>query len=249
MDSPDRVFFATSNAAAAAYAASPAFATYRVASTETFAGKTVTFENGVVVRLADELAVVRDEASGTETVRSPFPTPPNFDALSRFTHSGYFKLGLHGEGVDFHIDNIDPLHYDLTKPANVDTYVPTVKDYIVSYAPDSNDPSLPIHLTLAQRKYADGYSLESIWVDRTTMLPTRVDYAIHGGGRAGTLSVHYAMTGGSWLVSDVVLHITWSMPLGHISGDLKSHFSDYELSSSAPDPRLANAPPSPTAQP
>jgi hypothetical protein len=238
MDTPDHIFFATSNAAAAAFAASPAFANYRVDSTETFAGKTVSFSNGVSVRLSDERAIVRDVDSGSETLRSPFPTPPNFDALARFTHSGVFKLGLHGESVDYHIGNIDPFHYDLTKPPNVDTYVAMVKDYVVSFAPDSSNSGGPIHLALTQRHYADGYSLQSIWVDPATLLPTRVDFAIHGDGRVGTLSVNYAMTKGSWLVSEVQLHVTWSTMFGHVTGDLDSHFTDYSLTASPPDPRL-----------
>src|SRR6185312_1716799 len=112
MQSAVDTFTSIANATAAVYAKCPPFASYHVKTNLFFFKKDTVIERDITVRTADQVAVVYDAATKKDSLKPPFPAPPNFDGLSNYEASGTFSASMGGDrDLDFRIGNIMPLTY------------------------------------------------------------------------------------------------------------------------------------------
>src|SRR5579875_3153240 len=184
---PDIAFQQTANAAAAAWAARPAYVTY-VTHTHITApslNQSVDIERGVMTRSSDDLAVLQDLPHGAQTVAPAFPLSPTFDALSYFRLS--FSVGWHrrlftnltgpeGNGP------IVPIRFQNVAHSANDVVVTSLRYYYPKFAPDSSDaPDGQMHIvmqalsTLTRNNKSDFY-ITDVRIDNRTMLPLAVTY-------------------------------------------------------------------------
>ncbi|MGH7660377.1 MAG: hypothetical protein ACRENA_05610, partial [Vulcanimicrobiaceae bacterium] len=92
----DVAFQQVANAAAAAWAARPAYVTYLVRTHVEAAsvGQSVDVDRRVLVRSSDDRAIVNDLPNGGQSMGNSFPISPTFDALAYFrleTSVGWHK--------------------------------------------------------------------------------------------------------------------------------------------------------------
>ncbi len=254
MLSAPEAFMAVSNATAAIVQKAPPYVTYRIHGVVHAAGD-ANVERTISVRTSDGDAVVRDEATGKDVLRPPFPAPPNFDALSKFSLSGTFTITTGGKGgtkrdVDMRVVNIEPLYY--TNPATqADAVSRSVRGYVVTYAADASATVGHLHLEPTPQKRSETKWLREVWYDPATLIPTRV---VYGGHDDFVLDTTYATTGGVWLLSSLTVSVIKHAPLwlGRMTLAFRGDYADYQFAQTAPDPRLDPAyvaPPQPSASP
>jgi hypothetical protein len=245
---PDVAFEQVANAAAARWATRPAYVTY-VARTHIEAprvNRKQDVDRRVVVRTADDLAILKDLPNGGESFARPFPISPTFDALS------YFRLNTN---VNWHLQvfasttgpfgdgQIIPITFKDPKPNENEVVVTTLRFYYPKFAPDSSDaPDGHMHLvlkalpTLTNDSGSDFY-ITDVVVDNATMLPLKVTYE---GKDDRRFVVDYGFVGGTWIVQHAFFEQTAyglaKISRVHYSGDVT--FSDYQFSSTPPDSRL-----------
>jgi hypothetical protein len=240
------LFRLAANTAAAIYSAPPPFVTYHVHTHASAPGviRDTADERTVLVRTADDRAVVTDLANGRVSTGSSFPMPPIFDALASFSLN--FSVSG-GAGLDnFHVSNLVPMEF--RKPQRADGTVPDVqviylRNYTAAYAePPPADVAQPAHIVLTPTAvfaaaHPPGY-LRDVFVDQTTLLPTRVDYT----GPNLSMNVQYASEDGHWVVRGFELHtVGRGGPFGLLKStvSMSATYDTYTFPATAPDPRLA----------
>jgi hypothetical protein len=257
---PDIAFERAANAAAARWVQRPAYVTY-VERTHIEAPRVhrkQDVDRRVMVRTADDLAILKDLPNGGESFARPFPISPTFDALS------YFRLN---NNVNWHLQvfssttgqngtgQIEPMTFKDPQPSENEVVVTTLRFYYPTFAPDSSDaPDGHMHLvlkalpTLTNDSGADFY-ITDVVIDNATMLPLKVTYE---GKDDRRFVIDYEFVGGTWIVQHAFFEQTAygiaKVSRVHYSGDVT--FSDYQFSDSPPDPRFPPlATPSPTSSP
>jgi hypothetical protein len=244
-------FTAIANATAAVYAKCPAFATYHVHTNLHFLQKDTVIERDISVRSADQVAVVYDDATKKDSLKAPFPAPPNFDGLSKFDSQGTFSATVgrgSNLGVDFRIENIAPLMYH-DVPSHADAVAKSIRGYSVSFASDTT-PEIG-HLLFApvtDETRGAKLHLAEVYYAPATLLPTRI---IERGPSNSLLDASYAIVGGNWLLATLHFRHTWYgiALFAKTTGEFTAAYDNYHFSDTAPDPRLAAAstsPPNPT---
>lgn len=259
---PDVAFEQAANAAAARWAARPAYVTY-VSRTHIEAPalrlkKDV--DRRVVVRTADDLSILKDLPNGGESFARPFPISPTFDALSYFrlnTNVNWHKqifastTGPDGDG------QIIPIAFKDVAHSDNEVVVTSLRYYYPKFAPDSSDArDGHMHLvmtalpTLTNDNASDFY-ISDVVIDNATMLPLKVTYV---GKDDRRFAIDYGFVGGTWIVQHAFFEQTAYGVLKisrlHYSGDVS--FSDYQFSNAPPDsrlPPLATPSPVPSATP
>jgi hypothetical protein len=252
----DIAFEQTANAAAAAWAARPAYVTY-VARTHIEApsvGQSVEVDRRMMVRSSDDRAIIQDLPNGGVTIGNSFPISPTFDALSYFrleTAIGWHKrlssrvIGPDGKG------QIIPLQFQNVVPNPNAVVVTALRFYYPKFAPDSSDaPDGRMHITmealptLTNNNKSDFY-ISDVIVDNRTMLPLQVTYTGRGQRR---FIIDYQTDQGHWVVKHAFFEQTLSgvLHIGRVHYSADATFSDYAFPADPPDPRLA---PLPTASP
>jgi len=140
------VFFASANAAYAAYADAPQYVTYRVHSKLDAMHSEQEFDSEVSVRTRDQLAVVDDGQSHDITVREPYPAPPTLDPLSTFDWSAFISISR-AHRLRARMRDIVPLHYERLV-SSADVVVRTSKDYHIEFADGTTDAGDRVRLLL-----------------------------------------------------------------------------------------------------
>lgn len=151
---PDVAFEQASNAAAAKWAARPAYVTY-VTHTHIEAPsvhQSLNIDRLVTVRSADDVAILKDLPNGGQSMAPSFPISPTFDALAYFrlnTNATWHKrifaniTGPEGSG------SIVPITFKDPKPSENEVIVTTLRYYYPKFAPDSSDaPDGHMHIVM-----------------------------------------------------------------------------------------------------
>lgn len=245
-------FMAVANATAAIVERAPAYVTYRVHETVRAAG-TGEFDRTVTVRTIDGVAIVKNDTTGKDEIRTPFPAPPTFDELAKFKLSGQIVIGGgHGKEArtgDMRIENIEPLRYS-DAATRADAVARSIKGYAVTFADDATPALGHLHLepTSAFRATGVRHWLRDVWYDSTTLIPSRI---VSGGIDDFELDAHYGTVNGTWLLQRISVAATFHAPLwlGRMTVGLAGDYADYAFSETAPDPRLAPGVPVPSPAP
>src|SRR5471032_152860 len=229
-------FTSIANATAAVYAKCPAFATYHVKTNLFFFNKDTVIERDVTVRTADQVAVVYDATTKKDSLKPPFPAPPNFDGLSNYAASGTFSASTSGSrDVDFRIGNIMPLTYrDIATHA--DAVAKSIRGYSVAFAPDTNSDIGHLILTpVSDATRGAKHHLSDVYYNPSTLLPSRV---ISVGPDDTTIDATYQMTDGNWLLHTLYFHHTWHgiLLFAKLTGDFTATYDNFRFSETAPDP-------------
>jgi hypothetical protein len=236
-------FIAISNATAALYAKCPPFATYHVRTDLTFFHQTEVFERDVTVRMADQVAVVKDSRSGKVSLSTPFPAPPNFEPLSDYAIHGYFFPSL-----DFRIENLSPLTFR-DVPTHADAVARSVHGYTVAFADDTSPELGHLKLKPTSAEVAIKPHLTDVYYVPSTLVPTRI---VAAGQNHLYIDARYEMVDGNWLLRTLNFMRYWNEdslldPL--VVGTFSAAYDHYAFSETSPDPRLVPVnppPPSPT---
>ena len=257
---PDVAFEQSANAAAAAWAARPAYVTYvtHVHAEAPSAHQSVDVDRLVTVRSADDMAILKDLPNGGQSIAPSFPISPTFDALSYFrliTNAGWHKrifaniTGPEGKGP------IVPITFKDPKPSENEVIVTTLRYYYPKFADDSSDaPDGRMHIvmkalpTLTNGNGSDFY-LSDVVIDNATMLPLSVTYE---GKDDRKFQIDYTFVNKNWVVKHAFFEQTvYSvLKIGRVHYTADATFSDYQFSDASPDPRLpALATPAPSSTP
>ena len=244
----DAALAALINRAADAYlTTAPAYITFRETTHVEGANKREDINRYVIVRVADDCAVMQDLPNGEQRTGPAFPVIPFFDPFSSF-HFSYFanlkKIDITfdpGQPVQLPAPPVDP---------SVDAVVTYFSEYAPRYAPDSTDDA--IHLLIGPTpRTGNAFYPSEVMEDPQSHLPSHVTLQVNGSDMQ--IGLDYSIVDGHW----VVTHGTWSATqhipiIGSIKVNAVTTFSDFTFPATAPDPRLAGTPrpsPSPSASP
>jgi hypothetical protein len=194
--SADAAFESAANAAVAAFVRRPPYISYAVDVRVRAQGAPETLESRtVVVRTADDLALISTAGAKKPETDFAYPLPPEVDALAQWAFD--FRIGA--DGVRMAIAYVRPKEYRITQAVpNADVVVSSVAGYRISYAADAGH----VHLepaTQSVREFAAGIDhmiYRDVWYDQTTFLPSRVVLA----GAEDTLDLQYRVVNGYWLL-------------------------------------------------
>jgi hypothetical protein len=248
MIAADVAFRQAANAAAAIYQQAPAYLTYRtdvVVDIPSMRQHKV-ISRSVETRTADDFAVLQDLPRGQRQYTHSFPLIPTFDALS------YFHIAYNGSRRDAlsYVQLEKVLTFTDPSPSHSDVVVTYLRYYHASYAPDTTDQIAHIVMdalpTLTTNNKSDFY-IHDVFVDMTTMLPTRVVY----DGPDTHFAVDYATVQNHWLVRHMSYARTMFGPmhLGRISFLVDATNDDFGFPATPSDPKLAGPPASPSPTP
>jgi hypothetical protein len=244
----DIAFEQAANAAAAHFETRPAYVTY-VSHTHVAVPSMNQFldvNRRVMVRSADDVAILQDLPHGGQSIAHGFPISPTFDALS------YFRLKIAmGSRKRVFTDisgpdggQIVPLQFQTVTHNENDVIVTSLRYYYPKFAPDSSDaPNGRTHLimqalpTLTNGNSSDFY-ISDVTIDNATMLPTQVTYTGRDDRR---FVVDYETIGNAWVISHAFFEMTQYgvLHIGRVHWTADATYTDYQFSQTPPDPRLA----------
>jgi hypothetical protein len=257
---PDVAFEQSANAAAAAWAARPAYVTYvtHMHVEAPSARQSVSIDRLVTVRSADDVAILKDLPNGGQSMAHGFPISPTFDALAYFrlnTNAGWHKqifaniTGPEGAG------SIVPITFKDPKPSENEVIVTTLRYYYPKFAPDSSDaPDGHMHIvmkalpTLTNGNGSDFY-ISDVVIDNATMLPLSVTYE---GKDDRKFQIDYGFVNKNWVVKHAFFEQTVYavLKIGRVHYTADATFEAYQFSDTSPDPRIPSlATPAPTSSP
>ncbi len=206
-------------------------------------GRAQDIDRSIAVRVADDVAVMKDLPNGGQRTGQAFPIVAYFDPLSNFKFGYFANL----KRVDITLQRGAPFY--LTIPdadPNVNAVVPYNSYWAARYANDSTDTALHLLIEPTPRVQQGIYPSEVV-EDASTQLPSRIEMRVAGGGDEA-ISLEYAVIDGHW----VIVHGTFSQTM-HVAfltykiiADIT--FSNIAFPTEAPDPRLAGTP-TPTTSP
>lgn len=234
----DLAFAQFVNATTAAYTSNPPiYMSYRERTHIAAAslGRTQEIDRSVMVRVADNFAIMRDLPNGGERTGQAFPIIPYFDPLSNFTFGYYANL----KRVDINLTRGAPIQFTLPGPdPKVNAVVPYVSFWSPSYAPDSTESRL--HFTVGLTPRYNGYYPADLLEDPQTHLPAHIE--IRYGTDEMIIDLDYAVIGGHWLLSHG--SFTAQERVGPLSFEVVSDtmYDQFAFSTTAPDSRLAPKP-------
>lgn len=248
MMTPDLALAMLINRASAFYQNNPpAYMTY-VEHTHVSAptlGRAQDIDRSIAVRVADNLAVMKDLPNGQQRVGQAFPIVAYFNPFSNFKFSYFANL----KRVDIMLERGTPFYLNIPGPdPGVNAVVPYNSYWAARYASDSTDAALHFLIDPTARVQQGLYPSDVV-EDGSTRLPSHVQMRVAGASDE-MFSLDYAVMQGHW----VITHGTFSQTM-HVAfltykiiADVT--FSDISFPSEPPDPRLAGNPtPGPSAAP
>lgn len=240
MMTPDLALAMLINRTSAAYQADPpAYMTYTEHThvTAPTLGRAQDIDRSIAVRVADNLAVMKDLPNGEQRVGQAFPIVAYFNPFSNFKFSYFANL----KRVDITLDRGAPFYLNIPNAdAGVNAVVPYNSYWAARFAGDSADPSLHLLIDPTPRVQQGLYPAEVV-EDASTRLPSRVQMRVAGASDE-MFTLDYAVMQGHW----VIVHGTFSQTM-HVAfltykiiADVT--FKDIAFPTEAPDPRLAGSP-------
>lgn len=245
----DAALAALINRAANAYlTTAPPYITFRETTHVEGASRAEDINRYVVVRVADDCAIMQDLPNGARRSGPAFPVIPFFDPFSSFQFSYFANL----KKIDITFDPGQP--FQLQPPAadpSVDAVVVYFSEWAPRYAPDSTDDALHLLIEPTPRIGNNSFYPSEVIEDPQSHLPSHV--TLQDNGTDMQISLDYAIVDGHWLVTRGTYSATQHVPIiGSFKVSAVTTYSDFTFPDTAPDPRLAGTPrpsPSPSASP
>jgi hypothetical protein len=207
--------------------------------------RTQDIDRAVVVRNADNFAIMHDLPQGAERTGDAFPIIPYFDPLSAFGFGYYANLKL----VTITLDRKEP--FVLPIPAadpTVDVVVPYNSFWIARYASDSTNNAVHLQIDPTSRVSSDSFYPSDVIVDQQTQLPSHIE--MRTGSSDMVIDLDYKLIGGHWTIVHGVFSSTEHVAVLTFKVVADITYSNIAFPTTAPDPRLAGPPtPAPSATP
>jgi hypothetical protein len=239
MTTADLAFAILINRTSAFYEANPPIYMTYVEHTHVNAptlGRTQDIDRSIAVRVADDLAVMRDLPHGEERVGQAFPVVAYFDPLSAFQFSYFANL----KRVDITLQRGPPLTLAIPPPdPSVNAVVPYNSYWAARYAQDSTAAALHLLIEPTPR-VTQGFYPSEIVEDGTTNLPSRIEMRVVGGDE--TIALDYAVIDGHWVVVHGKFSATQHAAFLTFKVIADVTFSNIAFPAEPPDPRLAGTP-------
>jgi hypothetical protein len=240
MMTADLAFALLINRTSASYRANPPVYMTYVEHTHVSAptlGRAQDIDRSIAVRVADDLAVMRDLPNGSYRTGQAFPIVAYFDPISNFKFSYFANL----KRVDITLERGAPFELAIPEPdPRVNVVVPYNSYWAARYAPDSTDAALHLLIQPTPRVRQGLYPSEVV-EDGATRLPKHIEMRVAGGSDE-IIALDYSVIEGHW----VIVHGTFTQTM-HVAfltykiiADVT--FSDIAFPAEAPDPRLAGTP-------
>ncbi len=240
MISPDMALALLINRTAQAYQTSPpAYIAYTERThVTTSIGRTQDINRSVIVRQADNFAVMHDLPAGAVRTGQAFPIIPYFDPLGAFNFSYYANLKL----ITITVDRKDPFYYPIPAPdPTVSIIMPYFTYMIPAYAPDSTEQAPHLTMTTTAKMPSNSFYPTDVVVDPVSQLPSHIEMRVSGSDL--TIALDYKIIDGHW----TVVHGKFSqtehvMLLGvfKVVGD--TYYDNITFPTTATDPRLTATP-------
>jgi hypothetical protein len=200
-------------------------------------GRAQDINRSIAVRVADNLAVMKDLPNGQQRVGQAFPIVAYFDPLSNFKFGYFANL----KRVDITLDRGTPFFLAIPPPdPSVNVVIPYNSYWAARYAPDSTDAALHLLIDPTPR-VAQGLYPSDVVEDAATKLPSHIEMRTAGSSDE-MFSLDYAVLDGHW----VIVHGSFSQTM-HVAfltykivADVT--FKDIAFPTESPDPRLAGTP-------
>lgn len=239
MLSPDLALALLINRTGQAYTASPpAYISYIERSHITASiGRAQDINRSVVVRQADNFAVMKDLPNGQERTGQAFPIIPYFDPLGQFGLSYFANLKL----VTITLDRGPVFAYPIPSPDPSALFMPYFATFVPSYASDSTAGALHITTVPTSRLPGSTYYPSDIVEDPVSHLPSHIEMRDNGSDM--TVALDFKMLEGHW----TIVHGTFSatqhvLILGSFKVSADISYDDITFPTAATDPRLAGTP-------
>lgn len=220
-------------------AAPPAYIAYTERTHITASiGRTQDINRSVVVRNADNFAVMQDLPHGAVRTGQAFPIIPYFDPLGAFDFSYFANLKL----VTITVDRKGAFFYQLPPPdPGVSLQVPYFAQFVPSYAPDSTGDAPHITIAPTARLPGNTFYPSDIVVDPTTGLPAHIE--MREGSSDMTIALDYKVLQGHWTVVHGVFSATEHVLIfGSFKVVADVTYDDITFPATVDDPRLATTP-------
>lgn len=235
------------NRTGAAYAAAPpTYISYteRALISAPSLNRTQEIDRSVVVRNADNFAVMQDLPAGAERTGQAFPIIPYFDPFSSFGFSYYANLKL----VTITLSRADPWTFPIPTPdPTVDVVVPYNSYWAVRYADDSTQTAVHLQIDPTSRIANGDLYPGDIVIDPKTQLPSHIEMRTRGGDE--TIDLDYKVIDGHWTVVHGIFSASERVAILNFKVIADITYSDITFPTTVSDPRLAGTPaptPSPT---
>jgi hypothetical protein len=239
MVGPDLALAALINQAAATYNTTmPPFISYQEHThikAAVLGGINKDVDRAVVVRVADDYAIMQDLPAGGTNIGSAFPVVPFFDPFSQFNycyHVGLKKIDLKfvpGKAYTFPTPATDP---------NVDVVVQYMTFLAPRYAPDSTD-ARP-HILIDPTRLSTSLYPADVTVDPTTGLPSHV--TMKDSASDLTIGLDFSMIENHWVVTHGTYSATESALGMSFHAESDTTFTNIAFPTMPPDPRMLTSP-------
>lgn len=244
MISPDVALAILVNRAGSTYlGTAPAYITYRESTHVEGANRAKEIDREVMVRVADNYAVMQDLPQGAVRFGPAFPIIPFFDPFSTFSFSYYANL----KKLDITFNPGQPFYFKLPDPdPNVSMVIPYNSFWAPKYAPDSTDTALHFLIDPTPRIGGNTFYPTEVRSDPATQLPSHVTMSMTDSDMTigldfGNVDGHWVITRGTWSATQHPLGLTF-----HVAA--VTTYSDFTFPTTAPDPRIDGTP-RPSASP
>lgn len=200
-------------------------------------GRAQDIDRSIAVRVADNLAVMKDLPNGQQRVGQAFPIVAYFNPFSNFKFSYFANL----KRVDITLDRGTP--FFLKIPAadpGVSAVVPYNSYWAARYANDSTTAALHLLIDPTPRVQQGLYPSEVI-EDGSSKLPSRIQMRVAGSSDE-MFTLDYAVIQGHWVIVHGLFSQTMHVAFLTYKIVADVTFSDITFSSEPPDPRLAGSP-------
>lgn len=236
MLSPDLALALLINRTGQAYVASPpAYIAYTERTHITASiGRSQDINRSVVVRNADNFAVMKDLPDGGERTGQAFPIIPYFDPLGNFNFGYFANLKL----VTITLDRKQVFNYPIPAPDPAAAItMPYFSYFAPTYAADSTEAAP--HITIATTsRYGSGFYPADIVEDAQTGLPSHIE--MRDTSSDMSIALDYKVLEGHW----TIVHGTFTstqrvLMLGSFKVVADVHYDDITFPLTPADPRLA----------
>lgn len=242
---PDMALVQLINRTATAYAQNPpayiTYTEYTHISSPTM-GRTQDINRSVLVRQADDYAVMQDLPQGATRTGEAFPVIPYFDPLGQFFNFSWFA---NLKNVQITLERKPVGLWPIPTPdPTVNVFVPYASFWDPVYLPDSTDAAPHIRIT-PTKAYGSGLYVYEVQVDPQTQLPSKI--VLRATTDPEQMELDYKVLEGHWVITQA----TYTAPehFGPMNFTIvtTTTYDDIAFPTTPPDPRLAGTPaPTPT---
>jgi hypothetical protein len=200
-------------------------------------GRSQDINRSVVVRNADDFAVMKDLPNGGDRTGPAFPIIPYFDPFSTYGLSWFANL----KNVSITLTRKEP--YSLPIPApdpSVAIVIPYLSFMAPSYAPDSTEAAAHFTIAPTSRVATDQYYPSDVVEDPATHLPSHVE--IRTSDSDQDIGLDFKVIEGHWVIVHGTFSATQHVAIMTFKVVADVHYDDITFPSAPADARLSGAP-------